>query len=290
MVVRSTGERVEEPPVRPPEAQLSASQVLALQRSAGNAAVAAQMTRRSPARIARVLDDDDLAAVADFPLAGELLEIYDEHKKTISYGKTGKGSDIGFEHGAPKITIQEPPQPGILSSCFGWTENEIDAALRQSNIVHELTHAAVVKKNLQGSFAGVDQYASSEAGLKQIMTPSYMGADLEAEIDAGIKAINEALAAEQKIYAALVHPLPGISETVPNAYMYVKQRLLYGETQEWEFPTVLNELYYFFRALGRGFPATKTFKIIKALAERQWHLRMASEESSSERGELLGAL
>ena len=33
------------------------------------------------------------------------------------------------------------------ASCLGWNENRIDAALRQANVVHELTHAAVVKAN-----------------------------------------------------------------------------------------------------------------------------------------------
>ena len=248
-------------------------------------------------KIARELDDDDLDAVKDFPLSGELLAIYQAHKKTIGYGKSTKGSDIGFEKRGPKITIDERPQPGILSKCFGWSENKIDAALRRSNIVHELTHAAVVAKNLGGGFDEVGEAPVSEKGLKTIMTPSYMGEDLEAEIDAAIKRVRDALDGEKAIYLKLRHQLPGIGKTVDNAYDYVEHRLTYAESFAWEFPTVINGYYFFFDALGDGFDTTKTFWAIKHLAERQHQLRMGDAKAEGaegkgkekDRGQLIGA-
>ena len=262
--------RVAEPMARPAPAAPALKRG-AVAPSPLDAALARAVLQRDPTK---QLSEEDVEELIGFPLSDELRAIYHRHQRTIGYGKTPKGSDIRFQDEAPVITISPPREPWF-ASCRAWKENRIDAALRRANIVHELTHAAVVQSNFGPRFAGVGRLEGSEAGLQQAMTPGGFSVD---ELQRRAVELDDVLREEKEVFESLRHKLPGVGRDVDNGYQFVGNRLFYASTRPWEFPTVMNELYYFLGALGDPFDETRTFVKVKQLAEEQHAARARLRE------------
>ncbi len=175
--------------------------------------------------IKNVGDDDWLMSIVQ-----ELLEIYEENKENINYGKSSQGGHVGIQDYAPFIEI-------IKKRSFT-NEPKIK---RQATILHELTHLAEVKSK-KGTLAldpkdeiegfedmeAQDQFVAKATKVTEWMTP---------EIDF------------TKEMSEWLNSLPDL-DIDKKQKKYIHDRLIRALTKPHEQPTTTVDLYYYMKAMN----------------------------------------
>ncbi|MCM1103235.1 MAG: hypothetical protein NC409_03930 [Clostridium sp.] len=221
--------------------------------------------------VRRKLDDRDIQAIEDSEidprLRTEFHIIYLQNKEHINYADSKKGGDAYIEDGhlSARIVDDRSGVGKLWSRFFGDRRGDI---VRQSTILHELTHLAVMNYNIRQSRMKIPN-AVEEEELQRIASAQME----EDEIGSNIGQLCKSLNKDQEILKELHYVFPDRSE---NLYYYVGARLGYitiSRVPQVEYPAVVNELNYLFSRLEEPYRSCRTAQLLGRLAEKSYMRR-----------------
>lgn len=237
-----------------------------------NAGIPQYILDKERGTVQRKLDEEDIKAILasgmDQKLKDEFITIYGNNQEHINYADSRKDGDAYIESGHLSARIKDGRSfaQKLFPKLFGDKMGDI---VRQSTILHELTHLAVMDYNIKQRNKGITD-PIDEGELKDIAR-SPMKPD---KIESNIESLVQTFASEEAVLEKLQYVFPDQSK---NLCQYVAKRVGYiaiSGIPSVEYPAVVNELNYLFGSLDEPYKSCKIAKLLTSLAEESYMCRI----------------
>ncbi len=222
--------------------------------------------------VQRKLDEEDIQAILasgmDQNLKDEFGTIYRNNQEHINYAESRKGGDAYIESGQLSARIEDGRSfaQKWFPKLFGDKMGDI---VRQSTILHELTHLAVMDYNIKQRNMEIPNHINNDE-LKDIAR-SPMEPD---KMESNIESLVQTIVSEEAVLGKLQYVFPDQSK---NLCEYVAKRVGYIDISGIpfvEYPAVINELNYLFGSLDEPYKSCETAKLLTSLAEESYMCRI----------------
>lgn len=223
--------------------------------------------------VQRKLDDRDIQAIMrstiDERLRAEFQMIYSQNEEHINYADSKKVGEAYIEdrHLSARIEDDRSDLGKLWSRVFG---DRMEDIVRQSTILHELTHLAVMNYNIKKRKMKIPNDVG-EKKLQRIASARMKEYRIESKINMLLTSIKKE--DEKTLLEGLHYVFPNRAE---NLYCYVGMRIEYianSKVPQVEYPAVVNELNYLFSRLKGSYQSCRTAKLLRQLAEESYMRR-----------------
>lgn len=218
--------------------------------------------------IQRKLDDKDISAITNSKIDScfsiEFSRIYEQNKDHINYGESKKQGEAFIKDGHLGATIED--KRGFWKKYI--FEDRLAEILRQSAILHEVTHLAVMDYNIRRDQMGIPGTITKDE-LIQISSSEMEEKKIQDEVYGLFEVVEE----EKELLQSCGYAFSG---TAKNLYEYLCERIGYimmSGILRVEYPAVINELNYLFSCLEPKFSGCKTAGLLRKLATDSFILR-----------------